>query len=705
MKIYRMTATFGKLEHQTLTLEPGLNIITAPNEWGKSTWCAFLIAMFYGIDTRAKSTKTTLADKERYAPWSGLPMEGRMDLCWQGRDITIERKTKGRIPMGDFRAYETASGLDIPELTGANCGQVLLGVEQSVFRRAGFIRHADLPVTQDEALRRRLNALVTTGDDSGAADRLAATLKDLRNKCRYNRTGLLPQAEEERDALEGKLSELTSLEAQCKTHTLRIDDLKTWIAQLENHRQTMAYAAYRENVRQADQAKDTLTQALQELHSREEACVKLPTQEQARSSIDQLHTLRKEWEELKQETEQLPPEPAAPEAPEPFRDMPVEDARKMIHQDTQVYVAAKHNTMAVILILMGILGLAASGVLVFLRSYLFAGIAGAGSLVALVWGIIEMAATKKRVRSLRKKYGTKDQTRWALPLNDYEKHYRRYLHALNVFRDAQEQLQARRTGLNQRLESLCGDQTPAQLMESWTQAVAAWDACYAARREVSRAQSHFDALNALVRPVEKPAAADELTQTEEETARLLSECTAELQRLQHRLGQYQGRMDILGDRTTLQNQLGHTVKRIAKLESTYTALVIAQETLVRAKEELQRRFAPKITRRAQQLMSAMTGGRYTGITMDTEFGLRAGTDSEDTLRDSLWRSDGTMDQLYLSLRLAVAEVLTPQAPLVLDDVLVRFDDQRMQAAVTLLEEMADKKQIILFSCQGREQQT
>ena len=179
MKIYSMTATFGKLAHETLTLKPGLNVIQAPNEWGKSTWCAFLTAMLYGLDTRAKSTKTALAEKDHYAPWSGAPMEGRLEICWNGRDITIERSTRGRIPMGDFRAYETRSGLDVPELNARNCGQMLLGVEQSVFRRAGFIRHADLPVTQDEALRRRLNALVTTGDENNAADRLAATLKEM----------------------------------------------------------------------------------------------------------------------------------------------------------------------------------------------------------------------------------------------------------------------------------------------------------------------------------------------------------------------------------------------------------------------------------------------------------------------------------------------------------------------------------------------
>ena len=89
MRIYKMIATFGKLEHAVLELEPGLNILHAPNEWGKTTWCAFLSAMLYGLDTRAKSTKDRLADKERYLPWSGIPMSGRIDLNWQGRDITI----------------------------------------------------------------------------------------------------------------------------------------------------------------------------------------------------------------------------------------------------------------------------------------------------------------------------------------------------------------------------------------------------------------------------------------------------------------------------------------------------------------------------------------------------------------------------------------------------------------------------------------
>ena len=48
MKLLRLTATFGCLDHATLEFGPGLTLIEAPNGGGKSTWCAFLRTMLYG---------------------------------------------------------------------------------------------------------------------------------------------------------------------------------------------------------------------------------------------------------------------------------------------------------------------------------------------------------------------------------------------------------------------------------------------------------------------------------------------------------------------------------------------------------------------------------------------------------------------------------------------------------------------------------
>ena len=702
MRIYKMTATFGKLEHETLTLKPGLNVITAPNEWGKSTWCAFLVAMLYGLDTRAKTTKNTLADKERYAPWSGSPMSGRIDLNWNGKDITIERSTRRRVPLGEFKAYETETGIPVTQLTAANCGQMLLGVEQTVFRRAGFIRHADLPVTQDEALRRRLNALVTTGDESGAADRLADQLKELKNRCRYNRSGLLPQAESERDALEVKISELETLEIQSKKLSEHLEELQSMLEQLRNHKQALAYAKAQEDARRVAKAQQLRDQTWQELRSREADCSQLPPKDEAEQKLQQLRFLRQEWSSLQEEEVHLPEEPAMPQQEAPFAGMSVEEAVDMVRKDTETYQSASGTKAPALLIVMGIFGLAVAGLLVYLLAYVYAAIAGGAAAISLIWGIYEKISLKKKVGKLIEKYGTANTKRWAAPLRIYEQKLEDYHADLNEYNALHHDFEMRKALLSSRKEMLCGEEGIDTVLENWQNAVACWEVYLTAQKDAEHARRHYEALNAMLKPVEKPAMPDYLTQSEAETQNLLTECTAEQHRLHSRLGQYQGRMEALGNVEDLRKQRDRQLRRIAKLEDTYAALTIAQQTLEQARAELQRRFAPRITRRAQKLMAKMTGGRYNGLTMGQDFSLQARAGEEDVLHDAIWRSDGTMDQLYLALRLAVAEELTPKAPLVLDDALVRFDDQRMTAAVQILKDMAKDRQIICFTCQGRE---
>ena len=65
MKIRRMTARFGALDGRELELGGGFDIVTAPNESGKSTWCAFIRAMLYGIDSSQRAKAGVLPDKQR----------------------------------------------------------------------------------------------------------------------------------------------------------------------------------------------------------------------------------------------------------------------------------------------------------------------------------------------------------------------------------------------------------------------------------------------------------------------------------------------------------------------------------------------------------------------------------------------------------------------------------------------------------------
>ena len=100
-----MSAVFGRLQDETLDLGNGLNILQAPNETGKSTWCAFLLSMLYGINSRERERAGYIPDKIRYAPWSGAAMSGRLECRVEGRELTITRSTRRQAaPFGEFQA-------------------------------------------------------------------------------------------------------------------------------------------------------------------------------------------------------------------------------------------------------------------------------------------------------------------------------------------------------------------------------------------------------------------------------------------------------------------------------------------------------------------------------------------------------------------------------------------------------------------------
>lgn len=698
MKIRSMTATFGKLEHETLTLEPGLNIITAPNEWGKSTWCAFLIAMLYGVETRVKSTKTSLADKEHYAPWSGSPMSGRMELNWNGRDITIERKSKGRIPMGEFSAYETDSGLPIPELTAANCGQMLLGVEKSVFQRGGFVRLNDMPLTQDEALRARLNALVTTGDETGDGQCLAAGLKELKNQCRHNKTGLIPKVEGEKAAIEEKLRELDNLETQSGKLSQRREEVRRWLDALENHDAQLRYEKSRADGERVTQAEQVYRQSESRLAEMREDSAHWPPREEAERKLLQLRRLNQQALDLQMEVQMSRQPPEKPVAPAPFRDMEGADGVENARRDAARFqsLSGKKIWLPALLLLT-----LAGGILCIWNRLIGGILAVVGLALLLVAGIRSKKRAAERA-GLAEKYGSGNPEQW---VSDGEK----WAAALENWENQMEDYRTSHAGLLERYQTvrtqmhlLTENREQEQARGDWERTIAQWDALAEAIRQADRAREHWQTVRAMAVTVEQPKFIDDLSYTEGETARLLSDARGELQQLSARLSQYQGRMEALGDRAALKRELDKRSARLEKLEDTYAALTIALETLSQATQTLQRRFAPQISTRAQEIMGAFTGGRYDRLQLGEDLRLRSGAGEEDTLYDALWRSDGTADQLYLSLRLALAENLTPEAPLVLDDALVRFDDGRLKAALSVLAQEGEKKQVILFTCQTRE---
>lgn len=197
MIIRHMQGTFGTLDGEQLRLDTGLNIIYAPNESGKSTWCAFLRAMLYGIDTSQRARAGFVPDKQKYAPWSGKPMAGELELEQGGKRITIRRWTEApNAPLRGFSAVYTGTDIPVPGLTAADAGEQLTGVSAEVFARTAFIGQGGLVVTGTPELERRISAIVTSGEEASSYTEADAQLRAWLRRRRSGQHGALPELEQ-----------------------------------------------------------------------------------------------------------------------------------------------------------------------------------------------------------------------------------------------------------------------------------------------------------------------------------------------------------------------------------------------------------------------------------------------------------------------------------------------------------------------------
>ncbi len=100
------------------------------------------------------------------------------------------------------------------------------------------------------------------------------------------------------------------------------------------------------------------------------------------------------------------------------------------------------------------------------------------------------------------------------------------------------------------------------------------------------------------------------------------------------------------------------------------------------------------------MFSGLTGGRYVRLSTPTgEFDPHIIDDSNSS-KKNIELSTGTAQQLYLALRLAYLETLSDGTglPVLMDDILVNFDEERRSYAVQLILEFAKKQQVVLFTC-------
>ncbi len=145
-------------------------------------------------------------------------------------------------------------------------------------------------------------------------------------------------------------------------------------------------------------------------------------------------------------------------------------------------------------------------------------------------------------------------------------------------------------------------------------------------------------------------------------------------------------------------------EELKQLENKNNSFNIAKEVLQIAYEKMKNNVTPKFTKNLSQTINKISNGKYNKVTINDEEGLMVELENGEYITaDRL--SIGTIDQLYLSLRLSMAEEISEEKmPVILDEAFAYFDDYRLENALKFLVEELEENQIILFTCTKREEE-
>lgn len=207
---------------------------------------------------------------------------------------------------------------------------------------------------------------------------------------------------------------------------------------------------------------------------------------------------------------------------------------------------------------------------------------------------------------------------------------------------------------------------------------------------------------------------DALVKSEETAASLVKEidtlmaqqtsCTEEIEHQQRIQWELEQKLEHLDNCKTQAEALRHILAENDRIAQEISAIDLAQETMTSLSTSIRDSFGLYLNKEASHLIEQITGGIYNSMSVDENLHVFMNTKTKLVPLEQV--SSGTMDQVYLALRLASAKLIQKSndpLPLIFDDSFVLYDDDRLRTALRWLAD-AYPGQIIVFTCHQREAQ-
>jgi len=670
---------FGRFHDKEITLKPGINLIYGDNEAGKSTIHAFIRGMLFGIEkTRGRSAKPDIYS--RYLPWD-YPgaYGGSMDIRLADKDYRLTRSFLASDK--SFSITDLSTGREV-KLKEGLLSELIPGLTESNYRNTISIEQ--LKARTDAELAAELANYIANLSASKSREldvgKALTTLKDKRKELMANDfKGRLQTLQEEIKVCIEKEEKMERLSLQ----------YKELLAQEEKLRHQLEAAKSSVNSKEAERMNE-LPAILEKYKSYQEITGQLEQlkkrymqlQEQIASVSDKLNQLSAE--RLEEDIRKA-------------KDLEVDKERLLtrLHE-----LDGRKESFRKALINGAFFTLLPFAVAAFAVMFMKAAIPKAEIIFCLLLAAglasyaMLAALNSKKQKKARHSFDELNN-RLLMLQSELEALLAKYrLPNAQMLELMQKELlrsQYELKNLKEQQDSI--SRTEGELEDKK-------DMLYETIMRYMQYFMHEDelSLEAVCRLQElilqKKQARDDYLAT---LAGRYTDCKLQIEKLKWEMNELEGNEKELLQKQELYGKLAQEQKD-AKIE--LEAVNLAIETIEELAKDIHDSFGRQLSNAVAAVLSEITGGKYRQLAIDEKLDIRVVWKDDFKALDRL--SAGTIDQIYFSLRLAVADLLLgrEEMPLLLDDSFALYDNARIKAAISRISK---RGQTILFTCHRREE--
>ena len=674
---------YGNIENKDINLEEGINIIHGANESGKSTLLNYIISIFYGI-SRNKDGKV-LSDYEKYKPWNSNEFSGRISYKLEnGEKYEIFRDFNKKNPkIYNDKLEDISDRFETDKKDGSKFFIEQMGIDKQMYLSTVVSTQEEVRLDEknQNMLIQKIANLAGTGEDNVSYKKALIKLQEkIRDEIGTNKTSQKPINIIEKEIVEinnkivetekyrNRKYEIDAEKEQILSELKKLEQQKQILQELQNSMKSEEETKNRLEIREKNR-KDNIAKINELTNQKNTINAESERVQSAKNHLQDIIKGHKEnIEKLNSEIEKIANE----------------------KEETQ----EKEKPSISFIVITVVLAIALICSIILIKNYIVSGILGVAIIANIVFYVINKNKQKVNKAKLREKINQEKQYK----REKLENQKQQIIANVNTTEKELEKQEEEEKQVNSELSMLKGqiillEKNNEKITEEIEQ-----------DNKAIKEESNKNKQQIIEKYKDKNI--NDLLYIND-YQNYISKIEETINNNRIRIKgleiEYNTIVPQLDEMVVLEEKREADKEKLAELREKESIINIAIENLMDAYEEMKTTITPKFTKNLSESIQKISSNKYNKVTINDENGMIIENNRGEYV-EAIKLSTGTIDQLYLALRLSMIDELSKEnLPIILDESFAYSDNNRLKNMLQYLKSDLNNHQTIIFTCTDREQ--